>query len=107
MSTKKLKQLCIVLGVLLDNALEAAESSKKKVVTLEIYEINKFLKFTISNTYKNIIPLKQMRRKDFTTKGNNRGKGLYYVSKILNRTSWIEVDQIFLNDYFIQKITVK
>ena len=107
LSTKKLKQLCIVLGVFLDNALEAAELSKKKVVTLEIYEINKFLNFTISNTYKNLIPLKQMKRKEFTTKGNNRGKGLYYVSKILNKTPWIEADQIFLNDYFIQKITIK
>ena len=104
---KHLRQLCIVLGIYLDNALEAAEVSKKKMVTLEIYELNKLINFTISNTYKELIPLKTMKKKGFTTKGYNHGKGLYYVNKIINKTKWLESEQIFLNEYFIQKITIK
>lgn len=104
---KKLRKLCIVLGIYLDNALEAAAISKNKSVTLEIYKSNNNLTFTISNTYKNIIPIKDMKKKGYTTKGKNHGKGLYYVSKVLNKEKWIESSQIFLNDYFIQKICIK
>ena len=104
---KKLRKLCIVLGIYLDNALEAAAISKNKSVTLEIYKSNNNLTFTISNTYKNIIPIKDMKNKGYTTKGKNHGKGLYYVSKVLNKEKWIESSQIFLNDYFIQKICIK
>lgn len=104
---KHLRQLCIVLGIYLDNALEAAEISKKKTVTLEIYELNKLINFTISNTYKELVSLKTMKKKGFTTKGSNHGKGLYYANKILNKTKWLESEQIFLNEYFIQKIKIK
>ena len=106
-SEKHLRQLCIVLGIYLDNALEAAEISKKKTVTLEVYELNKVINFAISNTYKELLPLKTMKKKGFTTKGNNRGKGLYFVNKIINKTKWLKSEQIFLNDYFIQKISIK
>lgn len=104
---KKLRKLCIVLGIYLDNALEAAAVSKNKSVTLEIYKSNNNLTFTISNTYKNIIPIKDMKKKGYTTKGKNHGKGLYFVSKVLNKEKWIETSQIFLNNYFIQKICIK
>lgn len=106
-SEKHLRQLCIVLGIYLDNALEAAEISKKKTVTLEVYELNKVINFAISNTYKELLPLKTMKKKGFTTKGNNHGKGLYFVNKIINKTKWLKSEQIFLNDYFIQKISIK
>lgn len=104
---KKLRKLCIVLGIYLDNALEAASVAKNKSVTLEIYKSNNNLTFTISNTYKNIIPIKDMKKKGYTTKGKNHGKGLYFVSKVLNKEKWIESSQIFLNNYFIQKICIK
>ena len=105
--TNKLRNICIILGIYLDNALEAAESSKNKTVSLEIYEINKKLNFTISNSYNKFISLKQMKKKGFTTKGKNHGKGLYYVNKLINKYKWIETNQMFLNDYFIQKISIK
>ena len=104
---KKLRKLCIVLGIYLDNALEAASVAKNKSVTLEIYKSNNNLTFTISNTYKNIIPIKDMKKKGYTTKGKNHGKGLYYVNKVLNKSKWLESEQMFLNQYFIQKIAIK
>ena len=44
---------------------------------------------------------------ELTTKGKNHGKGLYYVNKLINKYKWIETSQMFLNNYFIQKITIK
>ena len=75
-SEKHLRQLSIVLGIYLDNALESAEESKGKQVTLEVYEINNVINFVISNTYKNLISLKNMQKKYFSTKVRNHSKGL-------------------------------
>lgn len=107
LTNEEMRQLCIIIGIYLDNAIEASSQSKKRIVTLEIYELNKILNFTISNTYKDLVPLKEMKKKGFSTKGENRGKGLYYANKILNRTKWLESTQLFLNDYFIQQIKIK
>ena len=104
---EKIRELCIILGIYLDNAIEAAEKSKDKNVVLEIYEINKELNFVISNTYEKILSIKNMNRKNFTTKGKNHGKGLYYASKVIRKHKWIKQDQMFLNKYFIQKIIIK
>lgn len=102
-----LKQLCIILGIYLDNAIEAASISKKKLITIEIYEINSKMTFTISNTYNEIHAIKDMNRKGFTTKGNNHGRGLYYANKVLHKSDWLKSDQIYLNDFFIQKLYIK
>ena len=102
-----LKQLCIILGIYLDNAIEAASISKKKLITIEIYEINNKMTFTISNTYNEIHAIKDMNRKGFTTKGNNHGRGLYYANKVLHKSDWLKSDQIYLNDFFIQKLYIK
>ena len=48
-----------------------------------------------------------MNKKGYTTKGNGHGKGLYYVKKILNKTRWLDTSQMFLNNYFVQKIHIK
>lgn len=107
LSKNELKQLSILVGIYLDNAIDAADISSKKIVTLEIYILEGNLNFVISNTYKEMVPLKSMRKKGFSTKGKNHGKGLYYVNKVLNKTKWMESEQMFLNEYFIQKITIK
>ena len=74
MDKTKIREVCIILGIYLDNALEAAEKSKEKNVVLEIYEINKEINFVISNTYEEILSIKNMNRKNFTTKGKNHGR---------------------------------
>ena len=103
----KLRQIGIIIGIYLDNAIEAAELSKKKQITLEIYEINSDIVFVISNTYNKMLPIKYMNKKGYTTKGENHGKGLYYVSKILRKYKWLESSQIYINDFFIQKLCIK
>lgn len=104
---KDLKIICIILGIYIDNAIEAATKSKKKNVTLEIYESNKQLTFVISNTYKELISIDKMNYDGYTTKGNGHGRGLYYVNKLLAKSKNISVEQMFLNKYFVQKLYVK
>ena len=104
---KDLKQTCIILGIYLDNAMEASMKTKKKNVTLEIYESNNSLIFVISNTYKDLIPIKKMYTDGYTTKGAGRGRGLYYVNKVLSKSKNMHSKRTFLDDYFIQKLYIK
>ncbi len=104
---KDLKQICIILGIYIDNAMEAAMKTKKKNVTLEIYENNNQLTFVISNTYKELISIDKMRFDGYTTKGEGHGRGLYYVNKLLAKSKNLYSQQMFLNKYFIQKLYVK
>ena len=103
---KDLKQICILLGIYIDNAMEAALKSKKKNVTLEIYESNNSLLFVISNTYKELISIEKMYLEGYTTKGEGHGKGLYYVNKLLAKSKNFYSEQTFLGDYYIQKLYV-
>lgn len=107
LNDKDLKQTCIILGIYLDNAMEASMKTKKKNVTLEIYESNNSLIFVISNTYKDLIPIKKMYTDGYTTKGAGRGRGLYYVNKVLSKSKNMHSKRTFLDDYFIQKLYIK
>ena len=104
---KDLKQICIVLGIYIDNAMEAAIKSKKKNVTLEIYESNNQLTFVISNTYEELVSINKMNFDGYTTKGEGHGRGLYYVNKLLAKSKNLYSEQMFLNNYFIQKLFIK
>ena len=106
LSKSNLKELCIVLGVYIDNALEAAAETSTKNVTFEIYTINDNLNFVISNTYSKLVPIKRMNKKGYSTKGNEHGKGLYFAQKILKDNKSIKAEQYFKDKFFIQKITI-
>lgn len=102
-----LESLCIVLGIYIDNALDACKKEKHKNVTIEIYEKEKELYFVISNSCSKVLSIKKMNEKGFTTKGSGHGRGLYFANKVIRKEKRIAVEQQFLNNYFIQKIIIK
>lgn len=104
---KDLKKICIILGIYIDNSMEAAMKTKKKNVTIEIYESNNQLTFVISNTYKDLVSIDKMSFDGYTTKGEGHGRGLYYVNKLLAKSENLCSQQMFLNKYFIQKLCIK
>lgn len=100
-------QLTQLLGIYFDNAIEAAEESKKRKIVFEAYIVNKNLVFVISNTYKEKVKLSNISKKGVSSKGINRGKGLYFASKIISQTNSFESDNIIIGDYYIQKLIIK
>ncbi len=103
-SEENTKRLCILLGIYLDNAIESAEKSKKRQVTLEIYYCNESIVFAISNSYGQKPQLHKINIKGYTTKGEGHGKGLYFAQKMLNKNKTFIGTQQVLNDYYIQKL---
>lgn len=105
----ELKTISKLIGIYCDNAIEAAKETKKKIVLIEIYEINNIANIVISNTCKESKVLVNRYDKGVSTKGKGRGNGLYFAKKMLNKNTWIEESQEIIDGYYIEtlKITKK
>lgn len=102
-----LKDLTQLVGIFLDNALEAAEQSTKKQICLEIYVVDNNLNLVISNTYSGNVKLEYINKKGISTKGKGRGNGLYFAQKIVNRNDSFQIRQQIINNYFVEKIIIE
>ncbi|EIN6611972.1 sensor histidine kinase, partial [Listeria monocytogenes] len=82
-----------IISNLLDNAIEAAELAKEKKVIIAIFYRDDLLFTRIENTRDSSkITIDKMFTFNYSTKGNNRGKGLSNVQDILQKynNAWIE-----------------
>lgn len=106
LNKQEMKVLSQLIGIYCDNAIEAASETKKKIVLIELYEIDNAINIVISNTYNKSNDISNRYQKGITTKGQGRGNGLYFASKILSRNKWLKEEQNIRNEYYIQKIIV-
>lgn len=107
LDTKNFKDLARILGVYLDNAIEASNISKDKKLGIEIYIIKDSIEIIISNTYENEINKYKIGNEQFSTKGKNRGHGLLLVKRILNENKMFSSKSEINSNLFIQRISVK
>ena len=106
MTVENIKDLSRLLGIFLDNAIEAAEQTDRKNISLEIYK-TKNINIVISNSFDAIDDIKNFHKKGYTSKGDGRGYGLYLSKNIVASNPNIEVDTKVVKAYFIQKIILK
>lgn len=96
-----------ILGILLDNAIEAAKESKKKKVTFSLTERRNDVVFEITNTFsEKEINLEKIKEKGVSSKGKNRGLGLYKVEEIVNKYDSVENTTQIEGDTFIQILNI-
>ena len=101
-------QLSRILGILLDNAIEASlELTDNKKIEVNIIQIDKTTDIQISNTFNNTgIPIADFNKEGFSTKGTNRGLGLSSTHEIANKLN------ILLNtetdgNTFVQNLSIE
>lgn len=94
--------LCSILGILIDNAIDASKSSKSKVIEINFKEIGNDLNIKISNNYNNDIDINKIGNKNYSTKEYKSGLGLNFVKKINNPK--IKVNFKIINNLFITDI---
>ena len=107
LETNDFKQLTRIIGVYLDNAIEASYLSNDKKLGIEVYLIKDNISIIISNTFNNNIESEKLGNIKFSTKGKNRGHGLLLVKSILNNSSIFESKNEINGNIFIQKLTIK
>ena len=77
--------ICRIIGILLDNAMEAAFICKEKIITFALVKNSESTVLIISNSCaEDTPPIHKMYEKDFSTKGEGRGLGLKTVREIIN-----------------------
>ena len=73
-----------IIGILIDNAVEAIKNDADKLISIDAYEDDLICYFVIRNTHKYVTytTMEQWFQKGVSTKGMNRGIGLYYVKSL-------------------------
>ena len=108
LSIKEQRDFGRILGVFLDNAIEASLESEEKQIGLEAYiNTNKEFKIIISNTYKNKIDKNKIGEESFSTKGKNRGHGLLLVNQLVGKNKKFETKTDIQETIYIQTIIIK
>lgn len=99
---KTYRDLTKLLGVFLDNAIDAALKSEEKEIEVELKDKDDCLLLTISNTYDKNTDINKLGKSGFTTKGVGHGFGLSIVKDIAKTNSEIETFSSKESDKFIQ-----
>ena len=99
---KTYRDLTKLLGVFLDNAIDAALKSEEKEIEVELKDKDDCLLLTISNTYDKSTDINKVGKSGFTTKGVGHGFGLSIVKDIAKTNSEIETFSSKESDKFIQ-----
>lgn len=99
---KTYRDLTKLLGVFLDNAIDAALKSEEKEIEVELKDKDDCLLLTISNTYDKNTDINKVGKSGFTTKGVGHGFGLSIVKDIVKTNSEIETFSSKESDKFIQ-----
>lgn len=101
----KTLEMVNVLGILLDNAIEAAEESDKKEADLDLIGNINVDSISLINTFGIKPNMDKIFDKNYSTK-NKDGLGLYYVRKVLNQNENAEFSFDCRDDYFVVNISV-
>ena len=95
-----------MLGIFIDNAIEAAEECEKGRMNLIIRKTENGVLIRIENNYKIEPDFSRMFEKGYSTKGKGRGTGLYWAKGKLAEYNEIVYDFCVEDEMVIQQIEV-
>lgn len=99
--------LCKSIGILLDNAIEAALLCNDPSLKIGIINKKNSIVILIMNScLKENPPIYKMFQKGFSTKGTNRGLGLSNLHEVLSNYPHISLDTSIVNEEFIQNLHI-
>lgn len=102
-----LQNVSKILGVYLDNAIEASENSDEKYIIFEVYAEDENTVFKISNTFSNKIYMDKIDKEGYSTKGKGKGYGLSLAKELIEETDCLSQARELNGIYYIQKLYVK
>lgn len=80
-----MKDIIRILGVFLDNSIEETQNMENGYIVIVAMNTTYGVLFSVINNYKKKPDLAVMRDKGYTTKGENRGMGLYWAEKLIKK----------------------
>ena len=98
-----------ILGILLDNAIEAANECDKKIINVTFRKdiVNDMLLIIIQNTYANKdVDTETIFQKGISTKENHSGLGLWKVREILMHNNNLNLFTTKNDEFFTQQFEI-
>jgi len=100
--------LARVLGIFLDNAIEECKQHRDARLLIALIEKADYQLIVVKNTYAGEMPtVKQIFERGFSTKGNERGLGLFNVRQLLDKVQHASLTTTIDDDYFVQELKIK
>ena len=98
--------ICKIVGVFIDNSIDAVSTLDKRNIDISIYVEHKSLIIKISNNYDTSIDISKIGEAKYTTKGKNHGYGLSLVKSIIENNQILSNKRAVSKDIFSQLLIV-
>ncbi len=100
-------EVCKIIGVYLDNALEEVSKYEEKIINIEFYAEKKTLCIAISNNFEGEIDFEKMDNLGYTTKENGHGYGLSLAREIIESNDKLSSEREIKDNIFKQILKIK
>jgi len=101
-----LVDICRILGIFLNNAIEACTDVKGAELQFGILNKGPLILFVVKNTCEDSIDIDKLNLPDYTTKEGARGLGLNIVSQIVEANQQLSLTTKVKDGYFVQMLAV-
>lgn len=105
-SSKTILDVCQIIGVFIDNAIEAVENCNNKMIIVNIYKLDDIV-IEIINNFTEEFDINKIDKLGYTTKDGMHGYGLSLVNKILKANSDLLNERTIKDKMFKQKLIIK
>ena len=99
-------EVCKIIGVYLDNALEEVSKYEEKIINIEFYAEKKTLCIAISNNFEGEIDFEKMDNPGYTTKENGHGYGLSLAREIIESNDRLSSEREIKDNIFKQILKI-
>ncbi len=104
LTTKEFNELMNLIGIYLDNAIDASIESEDKQLGIEIYYHDDNINFIFTNTFEGTLNPK-IGNQFYTTKGANHGHGLLLAKRIISKSPYLTATHKQQGNLYIQTLT--
>jgi len=101
----KISELCEIVGIFLDNAIEEACKAVKSVA-IKMQNGNSYIEISISNSCESKPDLQMLAKEGYSTKGDGRGMGLAITKRIIEKNRNVLHMTSYEDNVFTQTIEI-
>lgn len=94
------------ISIFLNNSFGAVQTQNNPTIQVIFEKREHYILFTVKNFNNSSVSLDKLMKRDFSTKPQHAGKGLYIINKICNNYSGAYFSIERTSDFFIATITI-
>lgn len=104
--TNELLNLVRIFSILFDNAIEAAEKTPQLWIRLALFEQENLQIIILENSSSELVNIKKIFDKGYSSKGLNRGIGLFSVAQMIDTMENIFIETSSEDAKFVQAVKI-